>query len=63
MKTTLNTITGFAFIILDKIYLTDLFCKFTLREGFEKVTTVIFKKARFNDDNTLYSSFDYFHCD
>ena len=63
MKATQNTIAGFTFIILDKIYLTDLFCKFTLRERFEKVTTVIFKKAGFNDDNALYSSFNYFHCD
>ncbi len=34
-----------------------------VKEGFEKVTTVIFKKAGFNDNNAFYSSFDYFHCD
>ncbi len=61
MKSAHNSVGGHAFVVLDKIYRTDLLVEFTLGERLEKVAPVIFKDFGLYDYDTVYRGFDYFH--
>jgi hypothetical protein len=61
MKPSKNSITRFAFIILDKIYFSNLRIEISFRKRFEEITSMISENAGLKNDKPRYICLNYIH--